>query len=349
MNVIIVIFCMFLLLMFIRKQKEHFQNSLNVNRFTINSINKPEKEIPIYFLTPTESCDGFKKNPQYFKQLNNTDKQARGNDVSYCNHVSAWTEEEKEICRNMIQLAQKRLQKYFILQKNLIYTPWKIAKVTGHVENGFPHTHDDIIYLSSTFLEKMMSNKTTQEIYDSIGFILLHEKVHVWQRKEPYLFENLYTKFLPFEKIKLNAESYKWLEKNSRTNPDGLDLNWVYTDKEGKYYVLMSMWNKTTEDIKSGSGPSDLSDITNLGIEVISNKTHDIWKIKNIENPTKISIPKLKFWMNEIGLTSNHYHPNEISAESISRLSVSNSNDNDILPPALKIKIEEWISSIPIV
>jgi hypothetical protein len=237
----------------------------------------------------------------------------------------------------MIRYAQKETKCSFGFQRKIMSTPWKFVKVDSTVENGFPHTHNDIIFLPVNFISSIVSrllNDTIKNVYNELGHILIHEKTHIWQRIEPELFSSFY-RTIQIEKLKLSKTTKEWLRKNTRTNPDGLELGWGYKNESGSYYVFVSLWNKS---------PNSLGDIKNVAIPIVPNKTHSEWSITEYSKENIIPITRLSSWKDVVGLSSNHYHPNEISAEGIARFTMKN---KQMLP--IDIKIEEWLESLSIV
>lgn len=119
--------------------------------------------------------------------------------------------------------------------RKLLDIPWKIAITQGRkYENGYPHTRLDVIFIDTT-------------IMNSPDFVatLLHEKVHVFQRKYPEAMT-----------LWLNTQGYKrYMLRSSlplaRANPD-LD-EWVYIDpstKKEMVAVYNSAQPRSISDVK---------------------------------------------------------------------------------------------------
>jgi hypothetical protein len=129
--------------------------------------------------------------------------------------------EQKQILNTDIFKANKYLFEY----KRILNIPWNFIFLNANefIENNYPHTHADIIFLPSDFfLEPIYSRVNT----------LIHEKIHIFQR----LFPIPYHKIL-FNVFKLSVHSY--LPKhpkyeNIRQNPDNNLL--LYKDKQE--YIL---------------------------------------------------------------------------------------------------------------
>ena len=61
--------------------------------------------------------------------------------------------------------------------------------------------------------------------------MIIHEAVHVWQRKDPNGFMDLYTNYWNFEKVS-KIYNGEYLDKIKRYNPDGVDTNWIFKFKK---------------------------------------------------------------------------------------------------------------------
>ena len=112
--------------------------------------------------------------------------------------------------------------------------PWKIGIIKGNqYEDGMPHTRNDIIILP----------KYKDDKEDFLTKLLIHEKIHIYQRFFPNLSE-LYIYNLGFRKYKKVTEDDK-----SRANPD---INeWIYKDKAGQIYKSVFKINpKKIKDVQ---------------------------------------------------------------------------------------------------
>ncbi|NDD31695.1 MAG: hypothetical protein EB084_25885 [Proteobacteria bacterium] len=96
--------------------------------------------------------------------------------------------------------------------------PWVFAKTRDRVyENGLPHTRGSVIFLCPD---------TTPEDDDALTNLLVHEKVHVFQRLAPD-YTDAYIRARGYERTRTRRADYSELV---RSNPD-LD-EWVYTDAD---------------------------------------------------------------------------------------------------------------------
>jgi hypothetical protein len=146
-------------------------------------------------------------NAYYFQKLNKLDLIARGASSKdqyiekYKSNIHKFSEQETKMIDALInEISHRYLENYQKLKR----IPWKIVKFEN-VENNFPHTHSDIIFLSPQFF--LDSKEQQLET-------LIHEKVHIYQR------------FYPIETTKLitslgfSVWDTQENHPNIRTNPD---------------------------------------------------------------------------------------------------------------------------------
>ena len=154
------------------------------------------------------------------------------------NSVSNFNNNQKDKIKKCIYKANLKILKINLEWFNgnkAIKIPWKIGCIKEKLyEYGLPHTRNDIIIISSNDIDNFSENKLIKT--------LIHEKVHIYQKK--YYIEVLkYLKMNGFKKIKKRDEN-----DNIRANPD-LD-DWIYEDKN---HIYKAIYNKN---------PSNITDIT---------------------------------------------------------------------------------------
>ena len=112
--------------------------------------------------------------------------------------------------------------------------PWKIGSIKGELyEVGHSHTRNNVIILSKEFI----NNSNT----DNLVELLIHEKVHVYQKMYPkdtdvYLQKNNFVK------------TQRKTEKTYRANPDTNE--WIYNDNDQIYEAVYN------------DNPSSINDVT---------------------------------------------------------------------------------------
>ena len=163
----------------------------------------------IEFVLPVNSYNTI-INSKYFNTFNKNDFKVRN-----CKNI----EECKKLYKfNLIKFNdyEKESLIYLINKANLLIKEhssfynikWKLCKTTDNIEEGMPHTHGDIIFLSHKFFDNPEKYKIRT---------LIHEKIHIYQRKYPHKTQELY-KFYNFKKNKIVDKEMR------RANPD-LDGN----------------------------------------------------------------------------------------------------------------------------
>jgi hypothetical protein len=198
--------------------------------------------------------------------------------------------------------------KYYIFNKNN-KNKVIIAKSANWLEYNMPHTHKNVIFLTSNWFNDVL-NKYKKDLAESLllneGMTFIHELIHIHQRHNMNLYETiLYDKwgFIKADYIH-NINQYIYM---NRINPDGRKLDWIwYVNK--KYYLIGALF-KTEK-------PFSLTSVSYKLIEI--NKTDkDVFNYaaNNINNNTEISLSSSDLFMNYFGITNNHYHPNEITAQ----------------------------------
>jgi hypothetical protein len=171
-------------------------------------------------------------------------------------------------------------------KKRFITMPWKFT-IFNKLENEFPHTHQDIIFIPLGLINSTQNNRIT----------LVHEKVHVFQKHSPEIFEDLYENYWHFKKI--SGEFLTKLPFDIRSNPDTLDNNWLFT--YGGVNIVMLVRYPA-----DGKGVGGITDVEYIGYDI------------DTGNSRKLSeIPQVMDFFGTGG-GANYYHPYEISADMIS-------------------------------
>ena len=196
------------------------------------------KKSNITFLSD-EEVRAFLRNDKdkYVQNMSKYDLYARQatTGLEYINRISQCNKNEMLLDQNDIEnlskcaaYADKFLENYtyksVIQGKYIAGISWKIAIVCDEYEDGFPHTREDVIFLTRKRI------KVNQEALTSL---LIHEKIHIFQRYNPQQMEFLlgstgYTHVAYTNNPKYNSFV--------RSNPDTNDK--VYSFK-GKEFVFL--------------------------------------------------------------------------------------------------------------
>jgi hypothetical protein len=170
-------------------------------------------------------------NDQFYDKFNNIDLKVRNivKKEDYYKKIEESIDDIDTSYRNLLKKCITKSNIFFVNLKEPFFDnikcykiPWKIGTMKGNkYENGMPHTRGDIIILP----------KYTDDKEDFLTKLLIHEKIHIYQRFYPKLSER-YITYHGFKKYKKVQNSDK-----IRANPDIDD--WVYIDVNGKIYKSM--------------------------------------------------------------------------------------------------------------
>jgi len=194
------------------------------------------------------------------------------------------TSSESIILKNKTKYIDESTKVY-----NKIYRiPWKFKIVTKNI--GAYWTYGDYIYIPQNKIQQISKNT------------LLHEKIHVLQRKFKEYFDDFYKNVLNYESKPVKLTD-KWNNKYL-INPDALDINWIFKEN-GNYYLplLLKNFHKVVILLDKNYNTT--------------NKTYNFTDFNFFKKYKKYPFIDL-------------YHPNEISACMISHKIYGNYDNNDI-------------------
>ena len=202
----------------------------------------------IIFLEPSQAYSKIEETG-YINTFNKIDLKVRNtNSIEDCKeiykkNVLSFSAKEKNILIDLIKKINKKIK----VLKNFYKITWKFARVSNKIDNGLPHTHMDTIYLSDKFFNN-----------PNMG-VLIHEKIHIYQKMYPDKSEKLY-KIYNYEKTnKIESE-------RRRANPD---LNNFDYKKNGK--VIYSEYKENASSL------TDIKLVTTNenSVNISGNPSHD--------------------------------------------------------------------------
>ena len=211
--------------------------------------------------------------------------------------------------------------KPFLIKKYPFFgkMPWNFLKISDTIEGGLPHTRDNCIVLSESMCEQIREISKVppeQMAFLSIVDLLVHEQMHVFQRKYNKKFDSLYKKVWGFEK----AESIKgceWLVKHHLANPDAVECPWVLpvSDDSGKSYLWPLVVFSKGDGLKQMPG-----DFRMLAINI--RKTEDGFEVVVDEEgiPVSNNLLSVPAFRKIFPMSQNIYHPHEASADMFAKL-----------------------------
>ena len=187
----------------------------------------------IYFMTYKETSNFFAKdNDNYVRNLSELDLHARGvkTHVEYMNQIEdtaiSFTDDEKELLERCAKDADKYLRNENFNEldygkhlngNDIADIKWIFANtytnyfndVIKENEQGLPHTRENIILLSKNVLKNDALNLTNT---------LLHEKIHIYQRYNPEIFDTIIKEMGLKELERKHFKQAKYIRSNPDTN-----------------------------------------------------------------------------------------------------------------------------------
>lgn len=188
----------------------------------------------IVFLDKKQLQDFLMKDPDhYYKSFSKKDLSMRKisspSDYDFlieksCRDFNVYEKNKIISCVSKVESSLKTINEPWFDGAKAYKTQWKFGCVTGKMyEGGLPHTRYDVIILP----EYVVTNYTDEQL----SKLILHEKIHVYQKMYPKDIHK-YTQYHHF---------YKKIRRNevhdARANPD-LD-EWIYNDSNNQSYMAL--------------------------------------------------------------------------------------------------------------
>lgn len=219
------------------------------------------------------------------------------------NQITDFTQKEKKIIQYYLTQVLVNFNGSF---PKLLYSDWNFIRIRN---NGFPYTLGDNIVMSDRILkslEKYMTSGRESRAFWYGQEFLIHEKVHILQRKLQPEFENLYRSIFKFTKDE-NIELGDWIKRQKLTNPDGIFTNWVYCAKNNDCILPIAIF-------KSG-GEKYPEDLIKVGVEI--EKSGNAYRVSENHNgiPDFKVLREIPSYVRMFGYEPNNYHPAELSAD----------------------------------
>ncbi len=297
--VVIVLLCLISWLIF-----KKYRKPVTIQETIVHDEVKEKK--PFIEFVSREYFNNIVDNAQYFNRMNQIDLNVRDsiNINSYKKLYKDGYKEFTDIEKNILKSVTNRLNELLKDDyKNIYSIPWKFAKLDYNLENGYPHTHGDIIVVSMKFfdLDKNIMAGT-----------LLHEKIHVYQRQFPLYTERLIS--LWNFKLIDRLENYN----EARNNPD--INNFVYAYKDKPFLQIYNSANSTNISDSAvyfytlGSKNVKENSTNNANTNKDNTKEKE-----SIVTPKDLDIPLI---------ITQYEHPYEIMASFLPRLIIDHYTDN---------------------
>ena len=206
----------------------------------------------------------------------------------YINNFIRFTNKEKDLLKIHI----KYINKLTLDFPCIVSTNWKFIKFSNILEKNMPFTLDQYIFLPEIYINGLNSDISSLVFFENCN-ILLHEQFHIIQRNNQYKLNKIYPKIFGCIRVK-NIKLNSYWKSKYLSNPDCLDINWIYKFNNS-YYLPLLTFNINNRSIKE------------VGIKLI--KKGNIFHTSNSHIKLRTIYQLSKFPRN-ISVS----HPNEIMA-----------------------------------
>ena len=200
--------------------------------------------------------------------------------LMYLLFLKRMTKNEKSVLKSRFEKADKLIKLSTI--KCLLNIPWKIWVSKNNLELSMPFTVDEYIVIPETKINTVSAST------------LIHEKIHILQRKNQEKFNNFYKKLYPFLYKQVDSKIIPYeLDKKHMTNPDSNNTYWIYYI-HNKLWLPLLIYDKNSNSCLEQAYP----------VLFVNNNV-----VIDINRPSKLRslLPNMS---EDISL----YHPNEILA-----------------------------------
>jgi hypothetical protein len=263
----------------------------------------------------------------------------------YREGVREFTEREQAALRGHVARLDPILRERY---PRMAALPWSFIKVSRLIESGFPHTRGPHIILSEPVLAALTAgNEGEGAAQHSPGSrmasrLLLHEQLHVLQRKEPELFEDLYTKVWKFRRAPEISGAGK-LKARSVVNPDGPDAVWILPVGEGEWvWPLIAFPEGMSEE------RARLGRMQSIAVAVETDDGGG-FRVKTDESGAPVTRPLAQSaeYMKVFFPSDYVYHPNEASADLFARVVAYDSLGADVeVPDEQRERVEAGLKPV---
>jgi hypothetical protein len=164
--------------------------------------------------------------------------------------------------------------------------------------------------------------------------LLVHEQLHVLQRKDPRRFDDLYTRVWKFRRVE-TIEGGDKLNGRVIINPDAPRNEWVHPVSGGRWVWPLMVFREGT----------DLTDASLMRMEQAAAEVEEVPGGKHFRfkgpDPELRPLEDFEDYMQAYFPTAYSYHPNEASADLLATLvSYDSLGEKDAIPEEQREKFE---------
>lgn len=209
----------------------------------------------------------------------------------------------------------------------VVESGWSFLKVESHIEGGLPHTVGPHIVLSPRFLASFAgeSGAGAGDRLWSLGNLLLHEQIHVTQRRYPRLFDRLYSGVWGFRKLD-SLDSHPWLLEHQVINPDSRHDQWVYQVQtaDGSEWIWPTVMLGQSRGVRRLLGvPSLARDIRMVAVGLVRTEDSFSLRLDPAGAPMVRRLLSFQEYRAAFPFSMAPYHPDEIAAEGFARIVIA--------------------------
>ena len=211
-----------------------------------------------------------------------------------------------------------------ILIKTMERIPiWNLVLYKNNIDWDFPYTIGSVIFMTQRRLDHLLNKYINGDSDDvnEIKITLVHEYLHILQRKNVKAFQSFYEIFWGFKPIPENKRNNIYgdvfLKTYGITNPDGNNGEY-YVEHNGEKYTPFLMLDP--KNIKNHLPMLvKLDNDFNVLHDEKSKKQMKGEVVQNVKIPIMYSISSMNFYNEKFSFgIGQNYHPNEVFATIVS-------------------------------
>lgn len=226
----------------------------------------------------------------------------------YLSSIKNFTYSEKQNLNYLINDVENSVEKYKKFRNQF---EWNLVKLDNKIEWGMPFTLGNYIFLP----EHVLKLSDTQ-----LKSTLLHEQVHILQRRHQDRFNFLYERILGFKKINY-CDLGDHLDKYRISNPDGMDVNWVF--KVGLHWIMPMIIMEPNNN--------NNHDEYGVLVNIKNDGYHSVNYMGSNNEPVMVPLRNLHEYCKKLKRNNGIYHPNEYLAHSIEDAIYKNNKHGELL------------------
>lgn len=203
----------------------------------------------------------------------------------YEESITDFDDNEKNTLQDHVNIAYAILESSY---PRLSSMRWNFIRLSDKF-TGFPHTLEDYILITPAVFERGEKE---------ITHILIEEQVHVLQRLNPEMFEDVYNEW-GFSK----ADNLHLGNIQIVTNPDCVNCHWVYKTTGNVFILPSSIYVRNPDGTESVA----------IHLEQVNRKAFKV-KLNKIGQPIIYFLGEFQDYTNKFLIHRGKYDPNEIYA-----------------------------------